>query len=251
MTQAPPPPPPPPPPFPPPLPGPGGVPVPSSAPVDQARAAAARARETDYLFNFWTALGWTILTCGFFQLYVVYRLVQRSRDHNLRRLQLLDGAYRAAWDRAGASGLQEELRPTFERAAAGLAGLQQLTHEFRDPTVWLILAFFTRGIVEIVLGVLLDQDLVRHDAAEAGVEQALAEISTRLGAPLPSPDPAYRKQPYRYVARVIVTVVTLGFYSFWWQYNLMEDGNAHFRRNWAWEALLLGALDSGPPSLPG
>ncbi len=237
---------PPPPPFPPPLPQ-GGV----QAPTDQVRAAIAGQAQTDYIFSFWTALGWTVLTCGIFQFYIVYRLVQRSRDHNLRRLQLLDGAYRVAWDRAGAAGRQEELRPTFERAAAGLAGLQQLTHEFRDPTIWLVIAIFARSIAEVILGVLLDQDLVRHDANEAGVEQALAEIFTALGAPLPAPDPAYRKQPYGYVARVIVTLVTCGVYWLWWEYDLMTDGNEHFRRNWAWEQMVVSAVDTGPRALPG
>jgi hypothetical protein len=241
---------PPPPPFPPPSFPPSGVPVPAVTPTDQARAAIASQGASDYIFDFWTALGWTILTCGIYQLYVVYRLVQRSRDHNLRRLQLLDGAYRAAWDRAGGSGQQDELRPTFERAAAGLAGLQQLTHEFRDPTVWLVICLLARNIGEIILGVLLDQDLVRHDSAEAAVEQALAEIYTRLGSPLPAPDPAYRKQPYRYVQRVIVTVVTCGAYWLWWEYDLMGDGNEHFRRNWAWEQFLAGAVDVAPRNLP-
>jgi hypothetical protein len=60
--------------------------------------ACQRRSETDYLFNFWTAFGWTILTLGFFWFYVVYQLVRRMRDHNARRLELFDAALTVAWE---------------------------------------------------------------------------------------------------------------------------------------------------------
>ncbi len=71
------------------------------------RAAWQRRNETDYIFDFWTALGWTILTCGIYGFYVLYQLVRRSRDHNLRRIEMLDAATGFAWERAGQSGMQE------------------------------------------------------------------------------------------------------------------------------------------------
>jgi hypothetical protein len=32
--------------------------------ADRVRMAWQRRHETDYVFDFWTAFGWTILTCG-------------------------------------------------------------------------------------------------------------------------------------------------------------------------------------------
>ena len=75
------------------------------------RAAYLRRHESDYIFDFWTAFGWTMLTCGIYLVYVVYQLVRRSRDHNLRRLELLDAANAVAWERADRAG-------TGRRAAA-------------------------------------------------------------------------------------------------------------------------------------
>jgi hypothetical protein len=45
-----------------------GLPQTSALPqvpaAERVRLAARRRDETDYIFNYWTALGWTILTSG-------------------------------------------------------------------------------------------------------------------------------------------------------------------------------------------
>src|SRR5687768_3551689 len=140
--------------------------VPQPDPLQRVQAAVDRRAETDYIFDFWTALGWTILTCGIYGLYVVYRLVRRSRDHLLRRIELLDAATAFAWEQAEARGLQEELRPGFERIAQNMQAMRRQTTEFREPVVWMILAIVAGGIVHIVLFCLLDSDLVKHDHTE-------------------------------------------------------------------------------------
>ncbi len=67
-------------------PGPPPVPAPSPVPAaERVRLAARRRDETDYIFHYWSALGWTILTFGIYGLYVFYQLVRRMRDHNARR----------------------------------------------------------------------------------------------------------------------------------------------------------------------
>jgi hypothetical protein len=208
------------------------------------RAAYLRRNESDYVFDFWSAFGWTVLTCGIYLVYVVYQLVRRSRDHNLRRLELLDAANAVAWERAVAQGLADELRPSFERVATHLEGLRRLTHEFRDPVVWLVLAIFVNGIVELVAFVLLDGDLVKHDYDEGGAENELAYIYGRLGLSVDAPDPHRLHQPQNYVGRILATVFTCGIYLFFWLYDEMEDGNRHFATNWAWEDSLARALQS-------
>ena len=67
-----------------------GPPPPSAA--ERVRLAAQRRGESDYIFSYWSALGWTVLTFGIYGFYVFYQLVRRMRDHNARRLELLDAA---------------------------------------------------------------------------------------------------------------------------------------------------------------
>jgi hypothetical protein len=209
------------------------------------RAAYLRRNESDYIFEFWTAFGWSLLTCGFYLIYVVYQLVRRSRDHNLRRLELLEAANEVAWERATAQGLTEELQGNFERVATHLEGLRRISREFRDPVIWLVLAIVARFIVEIVAFVLLDGDLVRHDYDEGGAENELAFIYTRLGTPVATPDPGRLHQAENYVGRIIAAIFTCGIYSWFWLYNIMDDGNRHFTANWAWEDSLARAVQGG------
>ena len=215
------------------------VPAPAS-PVERIQRAYADRAQTDYIFSFWTALGWTLLTCGIYGFYVTYQIVRRSRDHNRRRLELLDAATAAAWDRAQAGGRGDELRPRFESMGQHLGVLREMTTNFRDPVIWTILRLLGT-IVDIILFILLDGDLVKHDAAERAAEAELAGIYSALGADLAVPTGA-PKQAHNYVARVIVTIITAFVYFFWWTYNIMDDLNRHFEENWVWEDNLRHAL---------
>jgi hypothetical protein len=215
---------------------------PAAPSVERVRAAWSARAETDYIFSYWTALGWTILTLGIFSFYVIYRLVGRMRDHNARRLELFEGSIEFAWQEAGRRGLQEELTPSFQRAASQLDVMRQMTRDFREPVIWVILALVARGLVDIIAFVLLDQDLVRHDRAEVGVEYELSLIYGRLGQHVPSPDQNRVKGRDNYVGRIVATIFSFGFYMFWWFYNQMEEPNRHFRENWVQEDALADAV---------
>jgi hypothetical protein len=236
-----------PPPPPPPVPPVGGAPVVTAAgSKDRIRLAYQGRAESDYIFSFWTAFGWTLLTCGIYGFYVLYQLVRRARDHNRRRLELLDAATTYAWEQAQSQGLAEELRPNFDRIGSHLAVLRQMTTDFRDPVIWTVLSIVASGIVNIILYVLLDQDLVKHDTNEGAVEAELATIYGRLGAVVPQPDPSRVKAQHNYVARIVVTLVTCGLYALWWLYDVMTDWNKHFETNWVWEDALANAVQSMP-----
>ena len=150
MTTTPPPPPPPPsgapppPPAAPPPPQQPGVPLPSMTPAERFRMAYGARAQTDYYFEgMGMVIFLTIITCGIYGFYVFYQLMKRMRDHNRRRLDLLESATELAWQRAGEQGVAEELRPNFERIATNVAVLRGLTTEFRDPGIWVIIAVLT------------------------------------------------------------------------------------------------------------
>lgn len=227
------------------MPGPPQTPAPPQLPAAERIRLAARQRdETDYIFHYWSALGWTILTFGIYGYYVFYQLIRRMRDHNARRLELLDAATTVAWDQAGRQGLQQELAPSFERTAGHLAVLRRMTGDFREPVIWLLLAVVARGIAEIVGFILLDQDLIKHGHAEADAGHELSVIYARLGQPVPPPDQGQVKRPDNYAGRILATIFTLGIYMFWWFYNQMDEPNKHFTSTWAQEDALVNAVDA-------
>ena len=231
-------------PFPTPPPGWWGGGPPQMLARDRVRAAWWRRSETDYLFSYWSALGWTILTLGVYSLYVIYQLVRRMRDHNARRLELFDAALTVAWDQAGTRGVQEELTPSFQRAAAHMNVMRQMTTDFRDPVIWVVLAIVARGITDLIAFVLLDQDLVRHDQAEIGVECELSLIYGRLGQSVPMPDQNRVKGRDNYAGRIVASVLTLGIYLFWWYHDQMVVPNRHFQANWPQEDALAHAVEA-------
>jgi hypothetical protein len=223
-----------------------GAPPPYSPPqsADRVRNAWQGRDSTDYIFNYWTALGWTVLTLGIYGYYVFYQLVRRMRDHNFRRLELLDATVTFAWEEAGRRGLQGELTPSFQRAAAHLGVLRKMTSDFREPLVWMLLTVIAGGIVHVVAFILLDQDLVKHDQAEVGVEYEIALIFGRLGQTLPFPDPGRVKGRHNYVARVLVAIFTFGFYFLWWYHDMMVEPNRHFYMNWSEEDILAAKVQA-------
>src|SRR6266702_6238264 len=222
---------------------PAGIPAmpgpPPLSAAERVRIAARRRGESDYIFSYWSALGWTILTFGIYGFYVFYQLIRRMRDHNARRLELLDAAATVAWEQAVRQGRDEELAPSFHRAAGHLAVLRRMTSDFREPVIWLVLAVVARGIAEIVAFVLLDQDLIKHDQAEAGAERELSVIYGQLGQQLASPDQDRVKRPDNYVGRIVAAIFSFGIYMFWWYYNQMEEPNKHFAADWTQEDALV------------
>lgn len=213
------------------------------SPAARVRAAYAQRHQSDYYF---TGPGLnvflTLITCGVFGFFLFYQLMRRDRDHNRRRLDLLDGANAFAWEQATERGLADELRPAFERIATSLDVLRRLTTEFRDPTIWLVIDIVAggarvigAGIAQIVGFILIDKDLNTHDRAEGAIEADLSAIYARLGVTLPTPDPARVKGQQSYVARVIVSVLTCGIYVFWWIYDMQVDGNRHLEVNWLFD----------------
>lgn len=221
--------------------------VPQPNAVQRLQWAVTRRSETDYLFDFWTALGWTILTCGIYSFYVFYRLFWRSVEHNKRRLEVLDAALALAWERAVATGRGDELTPRFQAAGVHLQELRRLAGEFRDPVIWTIISAVSSGIGQIVGYVFLDQDLVRHEAAEQAAEQELAAIYAALGASVALPPAVAPKARHNYVGRIIALLVTCGLYGLWWLYDLMMQGNDHQRRNWGSDDAFWTAASSLAP----
>ena len=187
--------------YPPPYnaPGPYGTPPPPMPAADRVRSAWQQRYESDYIFSFWTAFGWTLLTCGIYGFYVLYQQMRRSRDHNRRRVELLDAAMTFAWEQAHEQGKTEQVRPAFERMAPQMAVLRQQTTEFRDPALWVVIDIVTGGIARFVAYVFLDMDLVTHDHAEGAIEAELSQVYAELGTPLTPPDPGRLKGRHNYV----------------------------------------------------
>ena len=215
-------------------------PMPQLPSPERVRLAYQRRNETDYVARFWTAFGWTLLTLGVYGFYIFYQLMRRDRDHTRRRLELIEAATAHAWEAAARDGLQDELRPNFERLSAHTESMRQMTNDFRDPVIWLVLCILT-GLAELIAFIFIDQDLVKHGGAEAAAQAELSAIYGRLGQSL-SPGPVVAKGQHNYVGRIVASFFSFGLYLLWWWADIMSDGNQHFEANWVWEDELANAV---------
>jgi hypothetical protein len=219
---------------------PGNVPPAS----ERLRIAWQQRYESDYIFHFATAFGWLVLTFGVYGFYILYQLMRRSRDHNQRRLALLDAAAAFSWEQAQAKGIAEELRDNFERVAGRMRDLSELAAEFRDPALWVVIAVVSGSIAQYVGWILIDGDLVRHDEAERAIELELSAIYLRLGQPIIDLDRAPPKRGHNVGGRIVATIASFGLYGFWWMRDVMNEGNMHFEQNWRFEDDLARASQS-------
>lgn len=210
--------------------------------VERVRVAWQSRNDTDYIGEFWTAFGWSILTFGVYYYYIFYQLMRRMRDHILRRAEFLDAAAAVAWDEAQRQGRGEELRPYFERISYQTQMMRGITQEFRDPTIWLVIVILL-GVAMYFAYYFLDQDLVKIEAAEAAAEADLAHIYQQLGQQVNAVEKT-QKQPFNIVGRVIATVFTCGIYGIWWWYNMMMDPNQHFEEDWQFEDQVAAAVQN-------
>jgi hypothetical protein len=241
---------------PPPIPSGGWNALPAASPIQRIRAAYAARDKSDYFFtNVGLDIFLTIITLNIYGAVIFYRLMRRMREHNRRRLELLSAANEFAWQQANERGLGDELRPHFERISMSIEPLRQMTTDFRDPAVWLLLVLgvtvvsgFYLGFIPWMIGlVVLDGDLVKHDRAEGAAEAELSAVFARLGQNVPPPDPRRMKGKQNYAGRIVATIFSCTIYGYWWQANAMRDGNNHFQWNWPWEDALAGAVEALAP----
>ena len=216
------------------------------SPGERIRLAIDERPSTDYVFQFWSALGWTLLTFGLYWFYVFYQLMRRSRDHNSRTADLLAAAHDLAWQRADEQGKADALRARLEAVRAEIEPLRAMTGDSRDPILWTLAGIIANGLVWLAGAFLLDQDLIRHQRHERTAEADLTSLFLELGTALPLPSRA-AKDPHNYVGRLLATVFTAGVYSLWWVADLMREGNTNYQQGYAWEDALKRSLEGVAP----
>lgn len=213
-----------------------------------ALAEVRRRDETDYLFAFWTYLGWTILTFGIYSHYATYKLVERRHFHAQRRLAFQSYWWHALNARADAAGRRTEV-------AEGLDNLSRIYQQMeayekrnkREPILWMLLRLVF-GPVGAYINHFLNKDLRFYDEWESSYAANSEWVMQRLGVPVSVPQ---RRQPVPERSTglyVLLSIITLGIFAVYWRYTVMTDGNAHFADDAAMEDALTAAIGGAAAS---
>jgi len=120
------------------------MPGPPASAAERVRLAAQRRGESDYIFSYWTALGWTVLTSGSTAITSCTSSSGACATTTHAVSNCSTRPQRRPGSRPGGRAYKPELMPSFQRIAGQLAVLRQMTSEFREPFIWLVLAVVAR-----------------------------------------------------------------------------------------------------------
>jgi hypothetical protein len=210
-------------------------------PVQQASQLehfVAERVNTDFITEPGTAIILSIITCGIYGLYIIYKLVQRRDEHFRRMAGVVDSSI--AQLRAKAQGREEVIAPELAQLEQVRMQMATMSAE-RGAAIWLLICLFT-GIGTLILYYLLMQDYVKHDAMEAQFFTLMSSAMVKLGL-AGQAGQAMPSVPQReYVTFLLLTIVTCGIYGLYWMYVMIKDFNDHFMSQVPWEDFLLQAL---------
>jgi len=199
---------------------------------------AARA-DTDFITDPGMAILLSIITCGIYGLYIIYKLVQRRDEHFQRMSAVVDSSI--AQLRAKSQGREDVI-------AGELSQLDQIRMKMasmaaeRGAAIWLIICIFTAGIGYAILYYLLMQDYVEHDAVEAQFFTVMSTAMAKVGLAGEAGQAVPTVPQREYVTFLLLTIVTCGIYGIYWMYVMIKDFNDHFMAQVPWEDFLLNAL---------
>lgn len=218
-------------------------------------AEVQRRDTTDYRFNYWTYLGWTVLTFGIYGHYGTYKLIERRSTHAQRRLAFQSYMWHALNTRAEAAGKREEV-------AEGLDNLSRIYQQMeaferrnkREPVLWMLLRLVI-GVIGFYINHFLNKDLRFYEEWESSYAANAEWVMTRLDMPVTLPQRRTPTPDRSTGLYVLLSIVTLGLFTLFWRNVVMNDGNAHFDDDAAMEDALMRALGVetgfGAVPLPG
>jgi len=199
----------------------------------------AERAQTDWITDPGTALLLTIITCGIYGLYIVYKLVQRRDDHFRRMAGVVDASIQQL--RVKAQGREDVI-------AAELSQLEQIRIQMsglaqeRGAAIWLLICIFVYCIGQYILYYLLMQDYVQHDTVEAQFFSVMSSALNKLGLSEQAGQAARTIPDREYVTFLLLSIVTCGIYGLYWFYVMIKDFNDHEMAQVPWEDFILTAL---------
>lgn len=183
----------------------------------------------------------TIVTCGIYGYYVFYKLVERRDEHFKRMFYFVDSTIALLYQKASEKGKAEELQPYIARMEYIKQQMTFMATE-KNPTLWLVIAFFTGGIGMWIMYYFLMDEFPQHEALEYEFFTLTSQAFTIIGL-APEASQALPITPKReFVMFLLLTFVTCGIYGIYWMYVMILDPNNHFENQIQWENYIYSVL---------
>jgi len=187
---------------------------------------------TDRRMRFWIWLIIGILTLGIGFFVALYFLIKRERDHFRRQRKLEMGIIELLKSCGTDEATLRELQAIHEEA--------KRKEKERNPVLWTILSLIP--FVGLYTLYFLTVDAGNHAARQRRFMAFASAALSKLGITLPGE--MYHVPKRSFALYLILTLVTLGIFSIYWQYVLFKDFNDHFEDHRIWEDVLRMSLQS-------
>jgi hypothetical protein len=208
-------------------------------PGSQLEYYVAERSRTDFITDPGMAILLSIITCGIYGWYIIYKLVQRRDEHFKRMAGVVDASI--AQLRAKAQGREDTIAGELSQLEQIRLQMTTLSAE-RGAAIWLLIAIFTFGIGYFILYYLLMKDYVEHDVVEAQFFTVMSSALTKLGLSSQASQAMPSVPQREFVTFLLLTLVTCGIYGIYWMYVMIKDFNEHFMAQVPWEDFLVTAL---------
>ncbi len=197
---------------------------------------------TDWKTEFITAFLLSLVTCGIYGIYILYKLMDRRLQHFERMVSLRGHLVEVLREKAAQSGRAAEV----EQDISQLEGIHmEATTRDRagekSPVLWLVLTLVFSPVAYYVY-YFLNDDFRAHEANEKLFLSKASEVMMKLGISRQPIAPTTEIPERNFITFLLLTIVTCGIYAIYWWYTLINDPNLHFDDHAAWEAQLYSVL---------
>ena len=196
--------------------------------------------ETDWQTEFWPALLLSIVTCGIYMFFILFKLMERREQHFERMVALRTHLMDVLKEKAEAAGKTADLEEDMKL----LEGLDfDATNRDRKgdktPALWLVISIVASPAVYYVY-YFLNDDFRAHEYNERQFMLKASEMMNKLNISDKQIEPRMVVPERNFVTFLVLSIVTCGIYGIYWLYTLINDPNLHFDDHAVWEAQLLG-----------
>jgi uncharacterized protein YneF (UPF0154 family) len=193
---------------------------------------------TDWSTEPGTAVVLSIVTCGIYGLYIFYKLMER-RDRHLARMSNV-AASSIALLKEKAAGREGQIGAELQQLDMIQAQMYEQSRE-RNAVLWLVLGIFF-GIGILIGYYFIMDDLVRHDQLESQYFTVMSQALQKLGITTQASQAMPNIPERDFVTHLLLSIFTCGIYYFFWEYQLIGDGNIHVEAQVQWEDFIYQSL---------
>ena len=212
--------------------------------INYLEADVRQRNMTDWQTAFWPAFFLSIITCGIYWFYVLYKLLERREQHFERMASFRAHLIDVLKEKAAAAGKAEEVQADItELEGMNLDATNRDRAGEKSPVLWLVLSIVI-GVVVYYVYYFLNDDFRAHEANEHDFMLKAGEVMNKLGMSTEQVMTPVVVPERKFVTFLLLTIITCGIYGIYWVYTLITDPNYHFDNHANWEPQVLAMVQS-------